>query len=111
MQLEQNLSLSLFDFAMKDPETGLDLEPVFGGGKTGLANLGNSCYLGSVVQVLFSFGEWRRRYFFGQGMATDSTMGSGGASGGGNGGQGGRGKREERTYTSWPGFHLSSDVK
>jgi ubiquitin carboxyl-terminal hydrolase 5/13 len=32
--------------------TGEPLEPVFGPGLTGLQNLGNSCYMASVVQVL-----------------------------------------------------------
>lgn len=33
-------------------ETGEPLQPVFGPGLTGLQNLGNSCYVSSVIQVL-----------------------------------------------------------
>lgn len=35
------------------------LMPVFGPGLTGIQNLGNSCYLNSVVQALFSFDAYR----------------------------------------------------
>lgn len=39
------------------------LEPIYGPGFTGLTNLGNSCYLNSVVQVIFSIPEFRD-YFY-----------------------------------------------
>nr|CAG4650743.1 EOG090X0181 [Simocephalus serrulatus] len=44
-------------------ETGKTLVPLFGPGYTGLINLGNSCYLNSVVQVLFTLPEFQERYF------------------------------------------------
>lgn len=42
-------------------ETGKVLTPLFGPGYTGLANLGNSCYLNSVVQVLFTLPGFQQR--------------------------------------------------
>lgn len=41
---------------------GEKLEPIFGPGLTGFQNLGNSCYLNSVLQALFSYSSYRR-YF------------------------------------------------
>ncbi|KAJ3148786.1 hypothetical protein HDU86_007341 [Geranomyces michiganensis] len=58
LQLEQNLK---FDFSMTT-EDGMSLEPLFGPGHTGLKNLGNSCYMASVLQVLFSFKPFQDRY-------------------------------------------------
>lgn len=46
-------------------EDGKDFRPVFGPGLTGLANIGNSCYLASVMQVLFSIPAMRERYLVG----------------------------------------------
>ncbi|KAH8114253.1 ubiquitinyl hydrolase [Phellopilus nigrolimitatus] len=59
LQIEHNLK---FDFSLTG-EDGKALEPVFGPGLTGLANLGNSCYMASVTQVLFSLPVFRARYY------------------------------------------------
>ncbi|KAL4927448.1 ubiquitin-specific protease UBP14 [Aspergillus undulatus] len=59
MQVEQNLK---WDFLMTTGD-GQELNPVFGAGLTGLSNLGNSCYLSSVVQCLFDLPEFQRRYY------------------------------------------------
>ncbi|EKM60173.1 uncharacterized protein PHACADRAFT_246014 [Phanerochaete carnosa HHB-10118-sp] len=59
LQIEQNLT---FDFSLTD-ESGNALEPVFGPGLTGLANLGNSCYMASVLQTTFSLPSFRDRYY------------------------------------------------
>ncbi|WVR09107.1 hypothetical protein IAU60_006169 [Kwoniella sp. DSM 27419] len=58
LQLEHNLK---FDFSMTGDD-GKELEPVFGSGLTGLKNLGNSCYMASVLQALFSLPAFRERY-------------------------------------------------
>ena len=59
MQIEQNLK---WDFSMTT-EDGKELKPVFGGGFTGLKNLGNSCYLASILQCLFSIPVFQQRYY------------------------------------------------
>uniref|UniRef100_A0A8C4IW52 Ubiquitin carboxyl-terminal hydrolase n=1 Tax=Dicentrarchus labrax TaxID=13489 RepID=A0A8C4IW52_DICLA len=43
-------------------ESGMKLKAVFGSGYTGIKNLGNSCYLGTVMQVLFSIPDFQRMY-------------------------------------------------
>ncbi|TIA83227.1 ubiquitin carboxyl-terminal hydrolase 14 [Aureobasidium pullulans] len=59
MQLEQNLR---WEFSMTN-EDGKELKPMCGPGLTGLKNLGNSCYLASVVQSLFAMPEFAQRYY------------------------------------------------
>lgn len=59
MQVEQNLS---YEFSMTTGD-GKELKPLFGSGFTGLKNLGNSCYLASILQSLFSMPEFAGRYY------------------------------------------------
>ncbi|KAL8725539.1 MAG: hypothetical protein Q9166_007293 [cf. Caloplaca sp. 2 TL-2023] len=59
MQIEQNLK---WEFSMTT-EDGKELKPIFGEGFTGLKNLGNSCYLASMLQCLFSTQAFSTRYF------------------------------------------------
>jgi ubiquitin carboxyl-terminal hydrolase 5/13 len=59
MQIEQNLK---WDFSMTT-EDGHELKPLFGPGLTGLKNLGNSCYLASIIQCLFDLPSFRERYY------------------------------------------------
>ncbi|KAK2861396.1 hypothetical protein FQN49_004244 [Arthroderma sp. PD_2] len=59
LQIEQNLK---WDFSMTSKD-GQVLNPVFGPELTGLKNLGNSCYMASVLQCLFALPEFKGRYF------------------------------------------------
>ncbi|KAI1812594.1 ubiquitin carboxyl-terminal hydrolase 14 [Poronia punctata] len=58
MQIEQNLR---WEFSMTT-EDGKELRPLFGPGLTGLKNLGNSCYLASILQCLFDLPAFQERY-------------------------------------------------
>lgn len=58
LQIEQNMR---WDFSMIT-EDGKELRPLFGPDLTGLKNLGNSCYMNSIVQCLFALPEFQRRY-------------------------------------------------
>lgn len=58
MQIEQNLR---WEFSMTT-EDGKELTPVFGPGLTGLKNLGNSCYLASILQCLYDMPSFQERY-------------------------------------------------
>lgn len=42
-------------------ESGTTLRPMFGPGLTGMKNLGNSCYLNSVMQVLFTVPDFQSK--------------------------------------------------
>ena len=59
MNIEQNLK---WDFSMTT-EDGKELQPLFGKGFTGLKNIGNSCYLASTLQCLFSMSNFQNRYY------------------------------------------------
>ncbi|KAL9053412.1 MAG: hypothetical protein Q9162_004782 [Coniocarpon cinnabarinum] len=58
MQVEQNLR---WEFSMT--QDGKEMTPLFGEGFTGIKNLGNSCYLASVLQCLFDMPEFGQRYY------------------------------------------------
>jgi ubiquitin carboxyl-terminal hydrolase 5/13 len=58
LELDQNVN---FDFS-RIQEADKELIPMFGPGFTGLTNMGNTCYLASVMQALFSIPEFVQRY-------------------------------------------------
>jgi ubiquitin carboxyl-terminal hydrolase 5/13 len=58
LELDQNVT---FDFS-RIQESDKELIPMFGPGFTGLTNMGNTCYLASVMQVMFSIPEFVQRY-------------------------------------------------
>lgn len=57
--LDLNLTLALSRLV----EEGRKMVSVYGPGYTGVDNIGNSCYLNSTVQMLFSLDEYRTTYF------------------------------------------------
>lgn len=44
-------------------ESGQEMVPLFGPGYTGLVNIGNSCYMASTMQLVFSTQSFSSRYF------------------------------------------------
>jgi len=58
-ELDQNTN---FDWN-RIQESGKESEPLFGPGYTGLINLGNNCYLASIMQTVFSTRDFSLRYF------------------------------------------------
>ncbi|KAL7585980.1 ubiquitin carboxyl-terminal hydrolase 14 [Lactuca sativa] len=63
-ELDQNTN---FDWN-RIQESGQEVEPIYGPGYTGLVNLGNSCYLASTMQVVFSTHSFCSRYYKNQNL-------------------------------------------
>ncbi|XP_071945976.1 ubiquitin carboxyl-terminal hydrolase 5-like [Antedon mediterranea] len=59
LEIDANMKISEWDVIQ---EAGKKLTPMFGAGYTGMRNLGNSCYLNSVMQVLFTIPDFVDRY-------------------------------------------------
>ncbi|GFT00664.1 ubiquitin carboxyl-terminal hydrolase 5 [Nephila pilipes] len=62
VELEIDLNQRIGEWAIIQ-ESGTKLVPLYGPGYTGLENLGNSCYLNSVMQVLFNIPDFRKCYY------------------------------------------------
>lgn len=60
-ELEIDMNMRIGEWSIIQ-ESGKELVPCHGPGYTGLVNLGNSCYLNSVMQVMFSLPEFKTRY-------------------------------------------------
>jgi ubiquitin carboxyl-terminal hydrolase 5/13 len=59
-ELELDLNQKLGEWAALQ-EAGSQLQPLSGAGYVGLSNLGNSCYLNSVMQVLFTIPDFQKK--------------------------------------------------
>lgn len=72
LQIEQNIQ---WDFKMSGDGDEVS-QPVFGAGLTGFKNLGNSCYLASALQLLFSIESFQNAYFNANGVPLDKILGN-----------------------------------
>lgn len=61
-ELEIDMNMRIGEWSIIQ-ESGRELTPCYGPGYTGLSNLGNSCYLNSVMQVMFCLPEFKQRYY------------------------------------------------
>lgn len=61
IELELDLNKKIGEWALLT-ESSTKLEPIFGPGYTGLQNLGNSCYMNSVMQVIFTIPDFVERF-------------------------------------------------
>lgn len=61
IEMEIELNQRVGEWALLQ-ESSANLTPVAGPGLTGMSNLGNSCYLNSVMQVIFTVPDFIRRY-------------------------------------------------
>lgn len=64
VELELDLNQKLGEWATIQ-ESGSELKPIFGPGYTGIHNLGSSCYINSIMQVLFSISDFTDKYYLG----------------------------------------------
>ena len=65
LQIDANIKLGEWSVIQ---ESGRELKLVYGPGFTGLQNLGNSCYMNSVMQVLFTLPEFNERWVWSVGV-------------------------------------------
>lgn len=60
VELEMDLNQRVGEWATMQ-ESGSELKPIFGPGYTGIHNLGSSCYMNSILQVLFSIPDFTNK--------------------------------------------------
>ncbi|KAI0220578.1 Ubiquitin carboxyl-terminal hydrolase 5 [Lamellibrachia satsuma] len=60
LEIDLNQKIGEWDIIQ---EAGSKLQPVYGPGYTGMYNLGNSCYMNSVMQVIFMLPDFQHKYF------------------------------------------------
>uniref|UniRef100_A0A7N8XBH0 Ubiquitin carboxyl-terminal hydrolase n=1 Tax=Mastacembelus armatus TaxID=205130 RepID=A0A7N8XBH0_9TELE len=69
LQMQKNVSCLITQLEWEViQESGMKLKAVYGSGFTGIKNLGNSCYLSTVMQVLFSIPDFQRMAKLGHGL-------------------------------------------
>lgn len=61
IEMELEINQHIGEWAVLQ-ESSANLQPIAGPGLTGMSNLGNSCYLNSVMQVIFTIPEFIERY-------------------------------------------------
>lgn len=61
VEMEIELNQRVGEWALLQESSAI-LQPVAGPGLTGMSNLGNSCYLNSVMQVIFTIQDFIRRF-------------------------------------------------
>ncbi len=59
MEIDLNQKMGEWDVIQ---EAGSNLQPVYGPGYTGIRNLGNSCYMNSVMQLMFTIPDFQDRW-------------------------------------------------
>ena len=59
-ELEIDINMRIGEWSLIQ-ESGQRLKLLYGSGYTGLQNLGNSCYINSTMQVLFSLPGFKSR--------------------------------------------------
>ena len=60
MELEIDLNQKIGEWDVIQ-ESGSQLKPLYGKGYTGMRNLGNSCYMNSVMQVIFTIPDFKEK--------------------------------------------------
>ena len=56
-ELELDMNQRVWEWSLLQ-ESGSQLQPLCGPGLTGIHNLGNSCYMNSVIQVIMSIPQF-----------------------------------------------------
>ena len=60
LEIDLNQKLGEWDVIQ---EAGSNLRAIYGSGFTGMRNLGNSCYMNSIMQLIFTIPDFKRKYF------------------------------------------------